>query len=87
MAMVEAGKGDRLCLSQDHMCCLRSPRLPYQLPEGMDSEQILGMLNDRLHERRDFIFTGLWPALEKAGLDRGTFDSILTDNPRRLFGG
>ena len=87
MAMIEAGKGDRLCLSQDHMCCLRSPRLPYQLPEGMDSEQILGMLNDRLHERRDFIFTGLWPALEAAGLDRGTFDSILTDNPRRLFGG
>src|SRR5438445_657941 len=87
MAMVEAGKGDRLCLSQDHMCCLRSPRLPYQLPEGMDSEQILGMLNARLHERRDFLFTGLRPALEAAGLDRGTFDSILTDNPRRLFGG
>src|SRR5438132_113045 len=48
---------------------------------------ILAGLNDRLYERRDYLFTGLQPDLEKAGLDRSTFDSILTDNPRRLFGG
>jgi predicted metal-dependent phosphotriesterase family hydrolase len=51
------------------------------------NEQVLEMLHGRLHERRNFIFTDLWPALEAAGLDRSTFDSILTDNPRTLFGG
>ena len=89
MAMVEAGKGDQVCLSQDHMGCLCSPRMPFRLPEGMEemADGILAGLNDRLYERRDYLFTGLQPDLEKAGLDRSTFDSILTDNPRRLFGG
>src|SRR5207248_1372068 len=89
MAMVEAGKADRLCLSQDHMGCLCSPRMPFRLPEGMAevADSLLAGLNDRLHERRDYLFTALKPDLEKAGLDSQTFDSILTDNPRRLFGG
>jgi len=88
MAMVEAGKGDQLCLSQDHMGCLCSPRMPFRLPEGMEevADSLLAGLNERLHERRDYLFTGLKPDLEKAGLDSATFDSILTDNPRRLFG-
>jgi predicted metal-dependent phosphotriesterase family hydrolase len=51
------------------------------------ADSLLAGLNDRLHERRDYLFTDLKPDLEKAGLDNATFDSILTDNPRRLFGG
>ena len=89
MTMVDAGKADRLCLSQDHMGCLCSPRMPFRLPDGMAevADSLLAGLNDRLHERRDYLFTALKPDLEKAGLDSQTFDSILTDNPRRLFGG
>ena len=89
MALVEAGHADKVCLSQDHMGCLCSPRMPFRLPEGMAelADSILAGLNDRLHERRDYLFTSLKPDLEKAGLDAATFDSILTDNPRRLFGG
>jgi phosphotriesterase-related protein len=89
MAMVEAGRGDQLCLSQDHMGCLCSPRMPFRIPAEMAdvADSLLAGLNEHLHERRDFLFTGLKPELEKAGIDDGTFQSILTDNPRRLFGG
>ena len=34
-----------------------------------------------------YLFTDFWPRLEALGIDRSTFDSIMTDNPRRLFGG
>ena len=43
---------------------------------------------DQIHRRpHSFIFTDFWPKLEAAGVARATFDSVLTDNPRRLFGG
>jgi hypothetical protein len=34
-----------------------------------------------------FSFTDFWPKLEAADVARATFDSLLTDNPRTLFGG
>ncbi|MFN2543377.1 MAG: hypothetical protein ABR600_02235 [Actinomycetota bacterium] len=33
------------------------------------------------------MFTDFVPRLEVAGVDRAAIDTILTDNPRRLFGG
>jgi len=89
-AVLDAGAGDRLCLSQDHICSLRSPRFPFEIPEHLQSvaEQLLPLVLDQMYRRpHTFIFTDFLPKLEAAGVARATFDAILTDNPRRLFGG
>src|SRR5438309_9824261 len=88
--VLDAGAGDRLCLSQDHICSLRSPRFPFKIPEHLQSvaEQLLPFVLDQIYRRpHTYIFTDFWPKLEAAGVPRATFDSILTENPRTLFGG
>ena len=88
--MLEAGHQERLCLSQDHMCCLRSHKFPYPIPAGMEEtfDQIEPWVREQMYGRpHDYLFTDFWPKLEAAGVERATFDSILTDNPRKLFGG
>ena len=88
--VVDAGHGDRLCLSMDHAALYPSPKFPYFVPEGV-REQFQREIQPGLEQamwRRPFtyLFTDFWPRLEAAGVSRQTFDSILTDNPRRLFG-
>jgi len=88
--VLEAGHAGRLCLSQDHICSLTSPRFPYKIPGHLQefADQLLPFALDQIHGRpHTFIFTDFWPKLEAAGVSRATFDAILTDNPRRLFGG
>jgi predicted metal-dependent phosphotriesterase family hydrolase len=87
---VEAGHADKVCLSQDHMCCMSSPKFPYPIPEGFEEAftQMLPSIYDQMFQRpHTFLFTDFWPKLESRGMDRAMFDSLLTDNPKRLFGG
>jgi phosphotriesterase-related protein len=89
-AVLEAGHTGRLCLSQDHICSFRSPRFPYKIPPELEAvaEQMIPFILQQIHGRpHSFIFTDFWPKLEAAGIARATFDSILTENPRKLFGG
>ncbi len=88
--VLDAGHTERLCLSQDHICSFRSPRLPYKIPAELESvaEQVIPFVLKQIHGRpHSFIFTDFWPKLEAAGVARATFDSLLTENPRTLFGG
>jgi phosphotriesterase-related protein len=89
--VIDAGHADRLCLSMDHMCCLRSPRFPYFVPEGLREsfEQTMRPAVEEQMFRRPYtyLFTDFLPQLEAAGVERARIDSILTDNPRALFGG
>ena len=90
MDLVAAGHADKVCLSQDHACCLTSPKFPYPVPDGLEEvfEQMKPTIYDQMYGRpHTFLFTDFWPRLEKRGMDRATFDSMLLDNPRRLFGG
>jgi phosphotriesterase-related protein len=89
-AVVDAGHADRIALSQDHMCCLRSPKFPYPVPPGMEEvfEQALPVVYDQIFGRpHTFMFTDFLPRLEKRGIDRKTIDAMLTATPARLFGG
>jgi phosphotriesterase-related protein len=89
--VIDAGHADRLCLSMDHACYPSSPRFPYPVPEAVrDSfEQTLRpAVEDQMWRRpHTYLFTDFIPKLEAAGIERSTVDSILSDNPRRLFGG
>lgn len=88
--MVDAGHADRVCLSQDHMCCLCSPKFPYAVPEALRDvyDQILPSVYEQMYGRpHTYLFTEFLPLLAKLGLDEGLVDTFLVDNPRRLFGG
>lgn len=89
-AVLDAGHEERICLSQDHMCSLRSARFPYVIPPELAAiaEQFLPLVLEQIHGRpHTYLFTDFRPKLEAAGVDRSVLDSILVDNPRRLFGG
>lgn len=88
--LVEGGFGDRVCLSQDHMCCLASPRFPYHVPDGVAEvwDQIEPVVLDQMWRRSHaYLFTDFRPMLAEAGIGDDVFESLLVDNPRRLFGG
>jgi phosphotriesterase-related protein len=89
--VLDAGHADRLCLSMDHACYPASPRFPYFVPDGLREsfEQTMrAAVEDQMWRRpHTYLFTDFIPKLEAAGIERATIDSILTDNPRRLFGG
>jgi phosphotriesterase-related protein len=90
-AVLDAGNADRLCLSMDHSCCSDSPRFPFFIPEGARERferDIRPLVEKQMWDRPyTYLFTDFIPKLEAAGIERATIDSILTDNPRRLFGG
>ena len=89
--LVDNGHAERVCLSQDHSCCLRSARFPYPIPAEMADyfrENLEPGIREQMYARpHTFLFTDFIPRLEARGIDRATVDSMLTDNPRRLFGG
>jgi phosphotriesterase-related protein len=88
--MLDGGFAQSLCISMDHLCTLRSARLPFRVPKELEPflDQALPFFYDQLYRRpHTYLFTDFWPRLESAGVARATFDAILTDNPRRLFGG
>jgi phosphotriesterase-related protein len=88
--VIDAGHSDRLCLSQDHWCSMHSARLPFRVPKELEPhlDQALPFFYEQLYRRpHTYLFTDFWPKLEAVGIERATFDSILSDNPRRLFGG
>jgi phosphotriesterase-related protein len=88
--LVDAGYGDWVCLSQDHMCCLASPKFPYPIPEGMEEvfDQIEPVAREQMYGRaHSYLFTDFLPRLAEAGVDGAVVEAMLTDNPRRLLAG
>lgn len=89
-ALVANGYGDRLCLSQDHMCCLASPKFPYPMPEAMAAtfDQMKPFVDEQLFGRpHTYLFTDFFPLLRDRGVGDTTLDAIMIDNPRRLLAG
>ena len=89
-ALINAGYADRLCMSQDHMCHLRSARFPLPIPAEV--REIWGSIEPMVYEQlfrrsHTYLFTNFLPMLLDRGVDAGTIDRILTDNPRRLLAG
>jgi phosphotriesterase-related protein len=88
--IVDEGLAGRLLLSQDHMCCLASPKFPYPVPPHLREafEQMLPAIYDQMYGRpHTFLFTDFLPLLHERGIDDATIDSVLTDNPRRFLAG
>jgi len=75
------GYQDWLCLSQDHCCSVRGPKLaPAGIPEF--DPPLAVQITLRPH---DYIFTDFVPLLAAAGVADDVVEHIFTDNPRRLL--
>jgi phosphotriesterase-related protein len=90
-ALVREGHAERVCLSQDHMCCLRSPKFPYALPPEIQEifeTQLKPVVYEQMVNRpHTYLITDFLPLLRARGVDDKTIETILTDNPRRLLAG
>jgi phosphotriesterase-related protein len=89
-AIVDAGLVGHVLLSQDHMCCLASPKFPYPIPPAMQEafEQMLPTIYDQMYRRpHTYVFTDFLPLLRDRGIDDATIDAIFADNTRRFLTG
>ncbi|MFN8035644.1 MAG: hypothetical protein U0V73_06905 [Acidimicrobiia bacterium] len=88
--LVTEGYVDWLCLSQDHMCCLASPKFPYPVPPelvGAFDELRPVVLEQMVGRPHTYLFTDFLPRLRDHGVGDDEIDTLLTANPRRLLAG
>jgi len=78
MNLVQAGHLERVLVSHDSISCWLGRPLPY----AQRFEEMLEMLPKW---RSTHIFREILPKLKEAGLTQDQIDTILIDNPRRLF--
>ncbi len=90
-ALVASGFADRICLSQDHLCCLPAPRDPYWVPRHQVerfNKELRPTLEEEMFGRpHTYLFTHFLPMLERRGLPDATRERFLVDNPRHLLAG
>ena len=83
-ALVAAGHGGQVCLSQDCVCTISSPRLPFTMPPGVSltPAQFLATAT-----RPSYLLTHFVPMLRERGVGEEHIETMLRDNPRRLLAG
>lgn len=84
VALVKAGFGRQVCLSQDCICALASPRFPFPLPPGVRLAPAEFLARTK---PLSYVVTGFAELLRQRGLTEAELDIILRDNPRRLLTG
>ena len=85
-ALLDAGHVTNLVLSQDHMCCLASPKWPYPGADVVAAH--LPAIYEQMHGRpHTYLFTDFLPRLRERGVDEATLDTVLVANPKRLLAG
>lgn len=87
-AVVKAGHVRRMCLSQDCVCALTSPRYPFnvKLPPERKKENPLKSWVAR-QKPLSYVVTTFAPMLKERGLSEADVDVMLRDNPRKLLSG
>ena len=83
-ALIRAGHLRNLCLSQDCICTVSSPRLPFSAGPGVriSPAEFLGMMRPLSH-----VLTTFAGLLRERGVSDADLDTIFRDNPRRLLTG
>jgi len=80
LRLAEAGHTERILLSHDSILCWMGRPVPY----AQSYDQLRAMLPDW---RPTLIFRKIIPKLIEGGMSQRQIDTILVDNPRRLFTG
>ena len=88
--LVKEGFLSQLCLSQDHVCALTGPKLPFWIPPEFRQAVAEGreqMQWDASGRPYTYIVTDFVPMLLERGVTEKDIDTIFVDNPRRLLSG
>lgn len=83
-ALVGAGYTQQLCLSQDCICTLKSPRLPFALPPGVSMTPAQFLSGNR---PMSYVVSEFSDKLRERGVTDDDLDVIFGQNPRRLLTG
>lgn len=78
LALARAGHLERILLSHDSIMCWQGRPLPY-------AERYEDMLKSLPDWRPTHLFRAILPRLAAAGLTAADLDTLMIDNPRRLF--
>lgn len=73
--LLALGYADRILLSQDHTCCI----------VGAAYDRLTEQVEMMKENRHSHIFRKFLPRLSQAGVDDVTIQTMMVDNPRRLF--
>lgn len=91
ISLIDAGHGDRLCLSQDHLCVGGTARPTFWRSKDTASDidrTLLPKMKAQSYARSSaHIFTAFVPRLIEAGMSEDLVDRIFVDNPRRFLTG
>lgn len=83
-ALIKAGYGKQLCLSQDCICTMTAPRLPFAMPPGVSMSPAQFLAGNKPLSYVSTVFAGM---LRDRGITEEQCDTVFRDNPRRLLTG
>lgn len=83
-ALIKAGYGHQLCLSQDCICTMAAPRLPFAMPPGVRMSPADFLASNK---PLSYVATTFADMLRERGVTDEECDVIFRDNPRRLLTG
>jgi phosphotriesterase-related protein len=86
-ALLRDGYGDKLCISQDRVCCWRYAQWPWVMPEGTDLDAVRPAIEQELRLPHTYLFTDFMPLLSARGVNESQIDPLLEENARRLLVG
>jgi phosphotriesterase-related protein len=86
--LVKEGLARNVCLSQDCVCALTAPRMPFWMPPEMRPTQTNPQKAwDAMSKPYTYILTHFVPMLKERGVTDDDIDVMLRANPRRLLTG
>lgn len=83
-ALLSHGFGNKVCLSQDCVCTLSAPKMPF--PPMRPNPPLPAAFLAR-NRPMSYVVTGFAGALRERGVTEAELDVIFRDNPRRLLAG
>jgi phosphotriesterase-related protein len=83
-ALVQAGYERQVCLSQDCICTMASPRLPFAVPPEYNLTPAIFLAGNK---PLSYVVTAFSAMLRERGVSEETLDTIFRRNPRRLLTG
>ncbi|QZP08998.1 hypothetical protein [Caenibius sp. WL] len=83
-ALIRNGYVRQVCLSQDCICTMASPRLPFAMPPGYKMTPAAFLAGNK---PLSYVVTGFSDLLRERGVTDADLDIIFRDNPRRLLAG
>jgi phosphotriesterase-related protein len=82
--LVARGFAGQVCLSQDCVCTLTAPRIPFAMPRD---RRVTPRAFMQSHKPLSYVVTGFADKLRERGVSDAALDTMMRANPRRLLTG